>query len=82
MLNIRQAKKVHLDSQTLLLLKLQAAKDGIKLKTFLEEVLKEKADKMELSEEYKTLMDAMLEKHNNKSVEYENWDIFKKTIKL
>lgn len=82
MINIRQSKKIHLDSQTLLLLKLQAAKDGLKLKTYLEEILKEKADKMDLSDEYRKLMDSMLEKHDNKSVEYENWEVFKKTINI
>lgn len=82
MINIRQSKKIHLDSQTLLLLKMQAEKDGLKLKTYLEEILKEKADKMDISDEYKILMDAMLEKHNDKMVEYENWDLFKKTINV
>lgn len=82
MINIRQSKKIHLDSQTLHLLRIQAKKDGLKLKTYLEEILKEKADKIEISDEYKLLMDNMLEKHKNKMVEYENWDIFKKTINV
>jgi hypothetical protein len=46
----------------------------------MEQILKEKANEFELTEEYKALMDDMLEKHNKGKVSYTSWDDFKAEI--
>ncbi len=80
MLNLKQTKRIQLDNQTLFVLKMQAEKDGRKLKNFIEDLLKEQAEKSKLTPEYKILMDEMLEKHERGEVGYMDWDDFKKTV--
>ncbi len=46
----------------------------------MEQILKEKANEFELTEEYKALMDEMLDKHNEGKVAYTSWDDFKAEI--
>lgn len=73
-------KEVSLDNQTLALLQIQAEKEGRKLKNYLEHILKQKANEFELSEEYKTLMDEMLDKHEKGEVNYTSWNNLKKSL--
>ena len=80
MITAKNRKEVSLDAQTLAILQIQADRDGRKLKNYMERILKEKANEFELTEEYKALMDDMLEKHNEGKVSYTSWDDFKAEI--
>jgi hypothetical protein len=80
MITTKNRKEVSLDAQTLAILQIQADRDGRKLKNYMERILKEKANEFELTEEYKALMDDMLEKHNKGKVSYTSWDDFKAEI--
>ena len=80
MITTKNRKEVSLDAQTLAILQIQADRDGRKLKDYMEQILKEKANEFELTEEYKALMDDMLEKHNKGKVSYTSWDDFKAEI--
>ena len=80
MITTKNRKEVSLDAQTLAILQIQADRDGRKLKYYMEQILKEKANEFELTEEYKALMDDMLEKHNKGKVSYTSWDDFKAEI--
>lgn len=76
----KNRKEVSLDAQTLAILQMQADRDGRKLKNYMEQILKEKANEFELTEEYKELMDKMLDKHNEGKVTYTSWNDFKTEI--
>lgn len=76
----KSRKEVSLDSQTLAILQIQANRDGRKLKNYLEQILKEKANEFELTDEYKAIMDDMLEKHNKGKLNYTSWEDFKAEI--
>ena len=80
MITTKNRKEVSLDAQTLAILQIQADRDGRKLKNYMEQILKEKANEFELTEEYKALMDDMLEKHNKGKVSDTSWDDFKAEI--
>lgn len=80
MITTKNRKEVSLDAQTLAILQIQADRDGRKLKNYMEQILKEKANEFELTEEYKALMDEMLDKHNKGKVSYTSWDDFKAEI--
>lgn len=80
MITAKNRKEVSLDAQTLAILQIQADRDGRKLKNYMEQILKEKANEFELTEEYKGLMDDMLEKHNEGKVAYTSWGDFKAEI--
>jgi hypothetical protein len=80
MITTKNRKEVSLDAQTLAILQIQADRDGRKLKNYMEQILKEKANEFELTEEYKALMDEMLDKHNEGKVAYTSWDDFKAEI--
>ena len=80
MITTKNRKEVSLDAQTLAILQIQADRDGRKLKNYMEQILKEKANEFELTEEYKALMDEMLDKHNTGKVTYTSWDDFKAEI--
>lgn len=73
-------KEVFIDNQTLALLQIQAEKEDRKLKNYLEHILKQKANEFELTDEYKTLMDEILDKHEKGEVNYTSWDNFKKSL--
>ena len=81
MLKNKQRKEVSLDAETIVILTQQAEKQGRKLKNYMEHVLKQKADNFELSDEYKTMMDGMLERHAKGELNYASWDEVKKLIK-
>ena len=76
----KNRKEVSLDPQTLAILQIQADRDGRKLKNYMEQILREKANEFELTEEYKVLMDEMLNRHNTEKVNYTSWDDFKAEI--
>ena len=80
MITAKNRKEVSLDAQTLAILQIQADRDGRKLKNYMEQILKEKANEFELTEEYKALMDDMLEKNNKGKVAYTSWGDFKAEI--
>lgn len=76
----KNRKEVSLDTQTLAILQIQADRDGRKLKNYMEQILREKANEFELTEEYKALMDNMLEKHSEGQLKYTHWEDFKAEI--
>ena len=80
MISSKNRKEVSLDSQTLAILQIQADREGRKLKNYMEQILKEKANDFELTDEYKSLMDDMLEKKSKGQVHYTSWDDFKSEI--
>lgn len=80
MLHSKNRKEITLDSQTLSILQIQAEKQGRKLKNFMEQVLKEQANSFELTDEYKALMDEMLDKHEKGALKYTSWKDAKKEI--
>lgn len=80
MITNKNRKEVSLDAQTLAILQIQADRDGRKLKNYMEQILREKANEFELTEEYKALMDDMLNKHSEGKVAYTSWDDFKAEI--
>ena len=80
MVTTKNRKEVSLDSQTLAILQIQADRDGRKLKNYMEQILKEKAGEFELTDEYKAIMDNMLEKHQNNQLNYTSWEDFKAEI--
>ena len=73
-------KEISLDNETLELLKIQAEKEGRKLKNYMEHVLKEKANEFELTDEYKAMMDDLLEKHEKGQMNYTSWEEVKKML--
>jgi hypothetical protein len=70
-------KEISLDSQTIALLQFGAEKQGRKLKNYLEQVLKEKANELILTDEYKDLMDEALKNHKDGKSNYKSWDTIK-----
>ena len=80
MIQERKRKEVSLDSDTLALLQIQAEKEGRKLKNYMEHILREKANSFELTDEYKAMMDDMLDKHENGQLNYTPWEEVKKQI--
>lgn len=77
MIQSKKRKEVLLDNDTLTLLQIQAEKEGRKLKNYMEHILKEKANSFELSEEYKAMMDNMLDKHQKGELNYLNESEFR-----
>ena len=61
MVKNKQRKEVALDQNTIAILTAQAEKQGRKLKNYMEHVLREQANSLEFSKEYKSMMDAKLE---------------------
>lgn len=76
----KNRKEVSLDNQTMAILQIQADREGRKLKNYMEHILKEKANEFEITEEYKALMDAMLDKHQNGKLNSSSWEPFKAEI--
>lgn len=80
MIRQKQRKEIALDEQTIALLQIQAEREGRKLKNYLEQVLKEKANSIEVSDEYKAMMDTMLERHSKGEVKYTSWEEVKSKL--
>jgi len=64
----------------LVLLQIQAEKEGRKLKNYMEHILREKANDFELTDEYKVMMDEMLDKHEKGELNYISKEAFFKRI--
>lgn len=69
-----------LDLETITILEEKAKQQGRNLKNYMEFVLKENAYAFEPSEDYKTMMDAMIENHENGKTNYTSWKTIKKQI--
>lgn len=65
MIQTKKRKEVSLDSQTLTILQIKAEKEGRNLKNYMEQILKERANTFEISDEYKKMMDNLIENHKN-----------------
>lgn len=78
MIQERKRKEIALDTNTLDLLQIQAEREGRKLKNYMEHILREKANSFELTDEYKAMMDDMLDKHENDKLNYINESEFRK----
>lgn len=79
MLQNKKRKEVSLENDILALLEIQAQKEGRKLKNYMEQVLREKANSFELTDEYKVMMDALLEKHHKGNLNYISESEFRKS---
>jgi hypothetical protein len=80
MIQTKNRKEITLDAQTLSILQIQAEKQGRKLKNYMEQVLKEQANSFELTDEYKAMMDVMLDKHEKGELQYTPWEEAKKEL--
>ena len=80
MIQAKNRKEITLDAQTLSILQIQAEKQGRKLKNYMEQVLKEQANSFELTDEYKAMMDVMLDKHEKGELQYTSWGEAKKEL--
>lgn len=80
MIRPKNRKEITLDAQTLSILQIQAEKQGRKLKNYMEQVLKEQANSFELTDEYKAMMDVMLDKHEKGELQYTPWEEAKKEL--
>ena len=80
MLQEKKRKEVSLDNDTLALLQIQAEREGRKLKNYMEHILREKANDFELTDEYKAMMDEMLDKHKKGELNYISKEEFFKRI--
>ena len=80
MIQAKNRKEITLDAQTLSILQIQAEKQGRKLKNYMEQVLKEQANSFELTDEYKAMMDVMLDKHEKGELQYTSWEDAKKEL--
>ncbi|MCW4469351.1 hypothetical protein OGH69_10275 [Flavobacterium sp. MFBS3-15] len=80
MIQQKNRKEIALDDQTIALLQIQAEREGRKLKNYMEQVLKEKANSFQLSDEYKAMMDTMLDRHEKGQVNYTPWDEVKSKL--
>jgi len=80
MLQNKKRKEVVLDGQTIAILEIQAKREGRKLKNYMEHVLRKKASDFELTDEYKVMMDEMLNKHKSGKLNYTPWEEVKKQL--
>ncbi len=78
MLGIKKRKEVSLDNDTLALLKIQAEKEGRNLKNYMEHILREKANSFVLTDNYKVMMNTMLDKHKKGELNYISESEFRK----
>jgi len=77
---LKYRKEINLDTQTMVILQMQANRQGKNLKNYLENILIEKATTIELTEDYKNEMDKMLEKHYAGTIYYLEWEDVKKDL--
>lgn len=76
----KKRKEVVLDENTITILKEKAKQQGRNLKNYMEFVLKENAHVFEPSEEYKIMMDRMIENHETGKTNYTSWKTIKKEM--
>jgi hypothetical protein len=73
-------KEVVLDEETLAILEEKAKSQGRNLKNYMEFILRQEAYAFEPSEDYKKMMDQMIENHNMGITNYTSWEDVKKDI--
>ncbi|WP_178991629.1 MULTISPECIES: hypothetical protein [Winogradskyella] len=73
-------KEVVLDEQTITILKEKAKQQGRNLKNYMEFILKENAYAFEPSEDYKLMMDRMIDDHEKGKTNYTPWEDVKKEL--
>lgn len=73
-------KEVVLDEETLAILEEKAKSQGRNLKNYMEFILREEAYAFEPSEDYKRMMDIMIENHKKGTTNYTSWEDVKKDI--
>lgn len=73
-------KEVVLDEETIAMLEEKAKSQGRNLKNYMEFILREEAHAFEPSEEYKIMMDKMIDNHNNGKTSYTSWEEVKKDM--
>tara|TARA_R110002096_G_scaffold340965_2_gene534061 strand:+ start:928 stop:1176 length:249 start_codon:yes stop_codon:yes gene_type:complete len=76
----KKRKEVVLDEHTITILKEKAEQQGRNLKNYMEFVLQENAYAFEPSEEYKLMMDKMIENHKKGTTNYTSWETIKKDL--
>ena len=74
----KKRKEVYLDEETIMMLEAKAKREGRNLKNYMEHKLQEDAFAFEPSEEYKMMMDKMIENHNTGKTNYTSWEEVKK----
>jgi len=78
MIQEKKRKEVSLENDTIALLKFQAEKEGRKLKNYMEHILREKANSFKLTDEYKIMMDDLLDKDHKGELNYIDESDFRK----
>ncbi|OBX24289.1 MULTISPECIES: hypothetical protein [Bizionia] len=81
MKSTKKRKEVVLDEETLAILEEKAKSQGRNLKNYMEFVLREDANAFEPSEEYKVMMEKMIDDHNSGKSNYMSESEFRKAIK-
>lgn len=76
----KKRKEVVLDQETLEILQAKADRAGRNLKNYMEFVLNQDAFAFEPSEEYKIMIDKMLDNHNTGKTNYTSWSEVKKQV--
>ena len=76
----KKRKEVVLEEETLKILQLKADKAGRNLKNYMEFVLQTEAYAFEPSEEYKVMMDKMIENHDSGKTNYTSWKEVKQQL--
>lgn len=76
----KKRKEVLLDEEALELLEFKAKKAGRPLKNYMEFVLNQDAFAFEPSEEYKAMMNKMIDNHNSGKTNYTSWKDAKKQV--
>ena len=73
-------KQISLDRQTIENLQHQAEKSGKNLEEYMEHILLQQANKFEITDEYKAMMNEILEQHAKGEINYIPWEEAKKQI--
>jgi ABC-type glutathione transport system ATPase component len=73
----KKRKEIVLEEATIAILKEKAKQQGRNLKNDMEFVLQENAYAFEPSEDYKIMMDTMIENHKNGKTNYTSWETIK-----
>lgn len=76
----KKRKEVVLDEETIAMLEEKAKREGRNLKNYMEYILQETAYAFEPSEDYKVMMDRMIENHKVGNTNYTSWKDVKKEI--
>ena len=76
----KKQKEVDLDENVITILKEKAKQQGQNLKNYMEFVFQENANAFEPSEEYKTMMDKMIDNHHSGKTNYTSWETIKKEM--